>query len=137
MAGTTPYYNPNFVQQTVPNYYMPPQQQFSSVTTPAVVPSQQQPQNSILTVFVNSEEEVNFYPVAAGVTVMLVSFNLGKFYLKSTGKNGVPEPLRVFDFTEEAIATQNQNETKFVSQEDFDALSKKLDTLINSLGGDK
>lgn len=136
MAGTTQYYNPNFAQQTIPNYYIPPQQQFNSVTNPAVVPSQQ-PQNSILTVFVNSEEEVNFYPVAAGVTVMLVSFNLGKFYLKSTGKNGVPEPLRVFNFTEEAHAAQNQNETKFVSQEDFDALSKKLDTLINSLGGDK
>jgi hypothetical protein len=132
MAGTTQYYSPNFEQRTIPNYYIPPQQQFNTVPN---LP--QQPQNSILTVFVNSEEEVNFYPVAAGVTVMLVSFNLGKFYLKSTGKNGVPEPLRVFNFSEEAHAAQNQNETKFVSQEDFDALSKKLDTLIKSLGGDK
>lgn len=130
MAGTGPYYSPN--------YYIPTQQQFSTQVTPAVVQQQpQQAQNSILTVFVNSEDEVNFYPVAAGVTVMLVSFNLGKFYLKSTGKNGVPEPLRVFPFTEETRLPANQNEDVFVRREDFDTLSNKLDSLIKSLGGEK
>lgn len=130
MAGTGPYYSPN--------YYIPTQQQFSTQVTPAVIQQQpQQAQNSILTVFVNSEDEVNFYPVAAGVTVMLVSFNLGKFYLKSTGKNGVPEPLRVFPFTEETRLPANQNDDVFVRREDFDALSNKIDSLINSLGGEK
>ena len=97
-----------------------------------------QPQNSILTVFVSSEEEVNLYPVAAGVTVLLVSFNLGKFYLKSTAKNGVPEVLRVFDFTEVTQNVQpNQNDDIFVRKKDFDEISNRLNALIEKLGGDK
>ena len=95
-----------------------------------------QQQNSILTIFVNSEDEVNFYPVAAGVTVMLVSFNLNKFYLKTTGKNGVPEPLRVFSFSEESVPQQMNNESNYVTKEEMKSLSDKLDKLISSLGGE-
>lgn len=99
---------------------------------------QQQPSNSILTVFVNSEEEVNFYPVAAGVTVMLVCFSLGKFYLKSTSKTGVPEQLRVFSFSEETkVVQENQNAGNYATKEEMMTLSDKLDKLIASLGGDK
>ena len=101
---------------------------------------QVQQQSSLLTVFVDSEEEVNMYPVAAGVTVMLVCFKLGKFYLKTTGKNGVPEPLRVFSFTEEAVSTQvptqNQNPI-YASAEALENISNKLNDLIAKLGGDE
>lgn len=93
-------------------------------------------QNSILTIFVNSEDEVNFYPVAAGVTVMLVSFNLGKFYLKTTGKNGVPEPLRVFDFKEIIMNPQPQIDSNYATKDEMKSLSDKLDKLISSLGGE-
>ena len=67
-----PYYQsavPPYLGQptTVPNY---------TQMQPTMQPQQQT--NSLLTIFVNSEEEVNYYPVAAGVTVLLVSFNLGK-----------------------------------------------------------
>ena len=98
------------------------------------VPLQQpQQQTSLLTVFVDSENEVNDYPVAAGTTVQLISFKLNKFYLKSTATNGVPQPVRSFSFTEEI--QNNQNEPSSVSREEFDALSKKLDKLLNELGG--
>lgn len=112
-------------QTTVPNY---------TQMQPTMQPHQQT--NSILTICVNSEEEVNYYPVAAGVTVFLVSFNLGKFYVKSTGKNGVPEPLRVFNFTEETTHMVNQNEGQFVTKSDLDAVTDKLNKLIESLGGE-
>lgn len=96
----------------------------------------QQPQNSILTVFVNSEDEVNYYPVAAGVTVMLIAFNLKRFYLKTTGKNGVPEPLRIFDFDEViTVQPQNQNDN-YATKDEMKAISDKLDKLISSLGGE-
>ena len=100
---------------------------------------QPQQQSSLLTVFVSSEEEVNMYPVAAGVTVILISFNMGKFYLKSTGKNGVPEPIRKFSFSEDAavssVQTNNQNDGKYVGRDEFDALTKKLDDIVEKLGG--
>ena len=54
----------------------------------------QQPTNSnssLMTVLVSSEEEVNNYPVAAGMTVMLMDFAHKRFWLKSTAMNGVPQ----------------------------------------------
>lgn len=104
---------------------------------------QVQQQSSLLTVFVDSEEEVNMYPVAAGVTVILICFKLRKFYLKTTGKNGVPEPLRVFSFTEEALSNTatgtNQNSVNpiYASAEALENISNKLNDLIAKLGGDE
>lgn len=134
MAAYNYYANPYPPTGGVPQYqpYQPMMQQLSPQQT------QQQPSNSILTVFVNSEDEVNLYPVAAGVTVMLVCFSNHKFYLKSTSKTGVPEPLRIFPFTEETqIATENQNAGNYATKEEMMTLSDKLDKLIASLGGDK
>lgn len=134
MAPYNYYANPYSTTGNVPQYpaYQPMMQQLSPQQT------QQQPSNSILTVFVNSEDEVNLYPVAAGVTVMLVCFSNHKFYLKSTSKTGVPEPLRIFPFTEETqIAQENQNAGDYATKEEMRSLSDKLDKLIASLGGDK
>ena len=134
MAPYNYYANPYPTTGNVPQYttYQPMMQQLSPQQT------QQQPSNSILTVFVNSEDEVNLYPVAAGVTVMLVCFSNHKFYLKSTSKTGVPEPLRIFPFTEETqITTENQNVGDYATKEEMRSLSDKLDKLIASLGGDK
>ena len=134
MAPYNYYANPYPTTGNVPQYttYQPMMQQLSPQQT------QQQPSNSILTVFVNSEDEVNLYPVAAGVTVMLVCFSNHKFYLKSTSKTGVPEPLRIFPFTEETqVAQENQNVGDYATKEEMRSLSDKLDKLIASLGGDK
>lgn len=97
------------------------------------VPMPQQTPGSIMTIFVNSEDEVRNYPVAAGVTVLLLSFNLKKFWLKSTSTNGVPESLREFPFEE--TTPQTQPAGTGVSREEFDSLSKKIDKLIADLGG--
>ena len=93
----------------------------------------QQPTNSnssLMTVLVSSEEEVNNYPVAAGMTVMLMDFGHKRFWLKSTAMNGVPQAPRVF--TMEEISLQPP---KMVTREEFDTLNAKLDKLISSLGG--
>lgn len=105
----------------------------TAVPLPQQNPQPQQTPGSIMTIFVKSEDEVTNYPVAAGVTVILLSFNLKKFWLKSTSTNGVPEGLRVFPF-EEATPAQTP-QPGGVSREEFDSLSKKIDKLINDLGG--
>lgn len=93
----------------------------------------QQSAGSIMTVFVHSEEEVIGYPVAAGVTVLLISFELGKFWLKSTSTSGVPQALRIFPFTEET--PKQETTVNGVSREEFESLSQKIDKLISDLGG--
>ena len=120
---------PNPFTQFANNYYGNTQQ------TPVQNQSQQNT-GSFMAVFVNGENEVNNYPVAPGLTVMLIDFNLKKFWLKSTGMNGVPQPLRVFPFEEE-IAAQASSGTEGVSREEFIALNNKLDKLISELGGTK
>ena len=128
------YQTPDY-RTPMPNYYgQTPYTQ--PVYQPQMQPRPEQSPNSILTVFVNSEEEVNYYPVAAGVSVLLISFDLKKFYLKSTAKNGVPEPIRVFSFSEET-KSEIQNEGVFVTRDELDALTAKLNSLIEKLGGDK
>lgn len=99
------------------------------------VPMPQQPQNNsgnIMTIFIGSEEEANSYPVAAGTTVLLLCFQQKKFWLKSTSTSGVPEQLREFSFDEKTPAPVAQGG---VTREEFDSLSKKIDKLINDLGG--
>lgn len=117
------------------NYYVPPQQYWTPQPSYQAQPYQQSVNTgTLLTVFVNSEQDVKDYPVAAGTTVLLLAFNLGKFYLKSTGTNGVPQQLREFTFKENIQQQKNQNDV--VSREEFSALSAKLDKLLSELGGE-
>lgn len=92
----------------------------------------QQNQSGLMTIMVGSEEEMMNYPVAAGVTVLLISFNLGKFWLKSTSTNGVPQQPRIFTF-DEKTAVQQAPQT--VTREEFDSLNSKIDKLLAELGG--
>ena len=93
---------------------------------------QQQASGNIMTIFIGSEEEANSYPVAAGTTVLLLCFQLKKFWLKSTSTSGVPEQLREFTFDEK---TPTLTARGSVSRDEFDKLSAKIDKLINDLGG--
>ena len=63
------------------------------------------PLNGFYCVVVQSEAEVQNYLVAANSTVLLISFNLKKFWLKGTDQNGIALPLREFEFTEKKTAT--------------------------------
>lgn len=96
---------------------------------------QQNNSNSLMTVLVSSEDEVNNYPVAAGFTVMLVDFSHNKFWLKSTAMNGVPQPPRVFTISEISQQPAQIQNGSNVTREEFDALNSKLTKLIASLGG--
>ena len=96
----------------------------------------QQQQAGFITTLIHDESEVNVYPVAAGNTVLLMKFEGGKFWLKSTAPNGIPQPIREFTFVEEKTsqpaAPQNGN---FVTVDEFNKLSTKLDKLLEELGG--
>lgn len=89
----------------------------------------------LMTIFVNSEDDVNSYPIAPGTSVMLISFEKQKFWIKSRGNDGVPQPLRVFPFKEEQPVANNQNGA--VTREEFNSLCSKFDKLLEELGGTK
>lgn len=87
-------------------------------------------QNNIIVVMVQSEAEAMSYPVAAGNTVLLMAFDSGTFWLKSTDYNRMPMPVRRFTFREvgkEDVAEKNQN--GFVTKEEFDELKQLIEDL--------
>ena len=53
-------------------------------------------------VWVQGEAGAKSYLVGAGQSVLLMDAEKSTFYIKSTDMSGMPQPLRVFDYTERA-----------------------------------
>jgi len=109
----------------MPNYfggYSPPQQY-------------QQPSNNVIVVTVQGEQGASMYPVAAGNTVLLIDFNLKRFWLKATDINGLPARFAAFDFTEVVKPAAQGDTDNFVSRSEFDELKKAIDQLGALIGG--
>lgn len=102
----------------------------------------QQASNNVIVVPVQGESGASMYPVAAGNTVLLMDFNLKKFWIKSTDINGLPAKFAAFDF-KEAVKPMPQGENSFVPRSEFDEwkqgtdaqLKQILDTLNDFVGG--
>jgi len=92
---------------------------------------QTQPQTQTMLVSVNGEGGAQMYPVAAGMTVALIDFNAGMFWLKTTDPNGFPLKMREFKFEE--ITKPAPTDTNAVTRAEFDELKK----MIAALGGKK
>lgn len=70
--------------------------------------------------------------VAPGNTVLLMDSDASTFYLKSSDANGMPQPLRIFDYTERTQAARQAPqavEVDYVTRKEFDALTARLDAL--------
>lgn len=92
-------------------------------------PAQQQPAPII---WVQGEEAAKAYMVAAGNSVLLMDSESSVFYIKSTDASGMPQPLRIFDYTERGKMAQQKVEAadgRFVTREEFDALRARFDAL--------
>ena len=94
--------------------------------------SYQQPQQSAPIIWVQGEEGAKAYMVAAGNSVLLMDSESSVFYIKSTDASGMPQPLRIFDYTErgkQAVEKVESKNDKFVTREEFDALRARFDAL--------
>lgn len=95
---------------------------------------QQQPNNNVIVVPVQGESGASMYPVAAGNTVLLMDFNLKKFWIKATDINGLPAKFAAFDFKEEIKAPPQVTEN-FVSRNEFDEWKKSTDAQLQQIIG--
>ena len=131
MAFGNPY-SPGYM----PGYYqmgqqMPPPMpdQLAQLRQGYQQPAQQQPAPII---WVQGEEGAKAYMVAAGNSVLLMDSESSVFYIKSTDASGMPQPLRIFDYTERGKMAQQKVEAadgRFVTREEFDALRARFDAL--------
>lgn len=106
-------------------------------------PMQPPPVNGII--WVQGEEGAKSYLVAPGNTVFLMDSEREVFYMKTVDANGIPLPLRVFDYTERqqganGVAKQTTQPAPptidlsgYVLRDEFDALATKFDHLTVKL----
>ena len=128
------------------NNYFPqyPQQQYYPQQIQPVQPvMQQQPQqvaqpqdNGII--WVQGEAAARSFMVGAGKSVLLMDSENSVFYLKSTDMSGMPQPLRIFDYTERTAAPQSNQIIESTAHEidtsmfvTKDELEQRLSALIN------
>lgn len=102
------------------NYFgggYPPQQQY-------------QQNNNVIVVTVQGEQGASMYPVAAGNTVLLIDFNIKKFWIKATDINGLPSKFAAFTFKED-VKTQGTN--NFVPRNEFDEWKQSMDAQLQKI----
>lgn len=83
-------------------------------------PQAQSQQNNPLT-WVQGEAAAKAYPVASGQSVLLMDSEESTFYIKSTDTSGMPQPLRIFDYTER---TAQKNEAGIAKSASSDYVSR-------------
>ena len=95
----------------------------------------QQANNSVIVVPVQGESGASMYPVAAGNTVLLMDFNLKRFWIKATDINGLPSRFAAFDFSEVVKPPVQNGTTDFVSRSEFEELKQAIEKLNDLIGG--
>ena len=105
---------------------------FSGYPQPQQYQQYQHQNNNVIVVPVQGEQGASMYPVAAGNTVLLMDFNLKKFWIKATDINGLPAKFAAFDFKEE-VKPIVQDTGNFVSRNEFDEWKKSTDAQLQQI----
>ena len=98
-------------------------------------PQQQPAQQSSPIIWVQGEEGAKAYMVAAGNSILLMDSENSTFYIKSTDASGMPQPLRVFDYSERTASQKQPAQTaqkpkeEYVTRQEFNALTARFDAL--------
>lgn len=90
-------------------------------TLPFILPKQDD--DDMFVTVVANESAVYMHPVRSGSTGFFISPEQKKFWLKSTNKNGLPEPLRRFSYTEDVI---EEPSSQFLNKKDFNEFRDQL-----------
>ena len=73
--------------------------------------------------------------VAAGNSVLLMDSENSTFYIKATDASGMPQPLRVFDYSERTASQKHPAQTaqkpkeEYVTRQEFNALTARFGAL--------
>lgn len=107
------------------------------------VPQQQvQPQNNGI-IWVQGEQAAKGYPVAPNQSVLLMDSEQSAFYIKSADNAGMPQPLRIFDYSERSTntvpvqQTAQQSEQNFVTHTEFEEKLDEIKSMIKATTKEK
>lgn len=120
-----------------PYYYQPYQppiaDQLTQLRQAQYQPVQSPQQHQSPIIWVQGEEAAKAYMVAPGNSVLLMDSEGSTFYLKSSDAQGMPMPLRIFDYIERTAHRPSQAQMpqadEFVTRAEFEALEARLEAL--------
>lgn len=125
------YYNPYYAQQLA-QAYTPMQ-----VPQPNVAPVQQ---NNNGLIWVQGEAGAKSYMVPPNSTVMLMDSESQRFFLKSTDASGMPQPLRVFEYSERHVNApktapieQTIDYSSFATKAEFEAFKDEIEGVLKNV----
>lgn len=130
-----PYYQPstNYADPLRQQQYQQPMQQVPMQQMP--MQQAQQPVNAQSGInWVQGEEGAKGFIVAPGATVLLMDSESQAFYIKSVDANGMPLPLKVYEYQERSLArqansTQTGQQIEYATKEELNALAARIDAL--------
>lgn len=131
MAYYNPYQNQYYTQQFAQTYT--PMQ----VPQPNVAPVQQ---NNNGLIWVQGEAGAKSYMVPPNSTVMLMDSESQRFFLKSSDASGMPQPLRVFEYSERhanasktAPIEQTVDYSSFATKAEFEAFKDEIEGILKNV----
>lgn len=101
----------------------------------AAYPQQQTAQQTAPIIWVQGEEAAKSYLCAPGNNVLLMDSEKSSFYIKTVDASGMPQPLRVFDYSERTASQKQPAQTaqkpkeEYVTRQEFNALTARFDAL--------
>lgn len=134
---------PYYGYQSMYQPYQPPMADQLAQLRNSYQPQAQVPQASQQSpiLWVQGEEAAKAYMVAPGATVLLMDSEGQSFYLKSTDPQGMPLPLRIFDYVERTaqkpLEQPRISTGEFVTRREFEALAARVGELLAPVKEDK
>ena len=118
-----------------PQFYQP--YQGMSANTPQMVANQPQGSGGGI-IWVQGEAAAKAYPVASGASVLLMDSESSVMYIKSTDQSGMPQPLRIFDYTERIgngseAGIIKKNDEDYVSRQEFEEFREEMKKSIKGI----
>lgn len=101
-------------------------------------PQQAQPQNNGI-IWVQGEQAAKGYPVAPNQSVLLMDSEQSALYIKSADNAGMPQPLRIFDYSERNTnpVSVQQPEQNFVTHTEFEEKLEEIKSMIKTTTKEK
>ena len=126
-------------------YYAPYQSQYYTQLQQGYAPQMQAPvqnqqagPNSII--WIQGDQAAKSYMVAPNTTVLLMDSESQRFYLKSSDASGMPQPLRVFEYTETTQTAKAKEPdapavdfSAYATKAEFDAFRSEIQGLLKAV----
>lgn len=120
------------------SYYQNPQPYYNVPQNAPQMPQNVSAQSSSGITWVQGEAAAKAFPVGIGQSVLLMDSEDSVMYIKSMDQSGMPQPLRIFDYTERtsehsSAGVAKQSSVDYVSRDEFEEFREDVKRSIKGI----